>query len=642
MTMLDRMRRHRNWLKWSLGLVCLAFVVFYIPDLLGNRIDGTTTPTGAVATVEGREIGGDEFRRAYQAQIQAYRNAYGSNMSDQLLRQLGVEQMVLQQMVDERAAEAAAKAMNITANDAEVRQRIMSIPAFREGGLFIGEQRYLQLLGMQRPPLTPQVFEEGMRRALVVEKLRTSVTEWLSITDQEVDQEYRRRNDKVKLALVTLPNNSFKPDVTATDAEIAEHFEKNKDSFKVPEKRKIKHLLVDLEAIRAKTTVPPADVEKAYNDNLDQYTTPEQLRANHILFRTEGKDEATVKAAAEDVLKQAKAGSDFAELAKKHSDDEATKALGGDLGTFSRGRMVPEFDTAAFALQAGQVSDLVKTPYGFHVIKLAEKTGGTAKTLDEVRPQLTNQLTFERAQQEAETLAGQLATQITKPADLDSVALARGLAVAETELFARDEPIAGLGMSPELAARAFQMNTGDVAGPVATSRGVVFLTLTDKKDPYVPQLDEAKDKVRDVVLTEKAKVMAKQKASEVAAKAKGAPDFEKAVKAAGFETRTTELITRDSPIPELGTAPSITDAAFTLPVGGVSDVLSTDTGAAVIKVVERQDVGTTELAANRDRFREELLGDRRNRFFSAYMAKAKQKMKIEMNRDAVRSLVGQS
>ncbi len=642
MTMLDRMRRHRNWLKWSLGLVCLAFVVFYIPDLLGNRLDSTMTPTGAVATVEGREVGGDEFRRAYQAQIQAYRNAYGSNMSDQLLRQLGVEQMVVQQLVDERAAEAAAQTLNITANDAEVRQRIMTIPAFRENGMFIGEQRYLQLLSMQRPPLTPQVFEQGMRRAIIVEKLRTAVTEWLSISDQEVDQEYRRRNDKVKLALVTLRNDSFKPDVSATDAEIAAHFEKNKDSFKVPEKRKIKYLLVDLEAIRTKTAIPQADIEQAYKDNLDQYMTPEQLRASHILFRTEGKDEATVKATAEGVLQQAKSGTDFAELAKQHSDDEGTKALGGDLGAFGRGRMVPEFDTAAFSLQAGQLSELVKTPYGFHIIKLVEKTGGTAKTLDEVRPQLTQQLTFERAQQEAETLSGQLAAQITKPADLESVALARGLSVQETELFARDEPIPGLGMSPELASRAFQMNTGEVAGPVATARGVVFVTLTDKKDPYVPQLDEATPKVREAVLTEKAKAMAKQKATEIVAKAKGAPDFEKAVKAAGFEAKTTELLTRESPIPDLGMATSVTEAAFALAVGAVSDVVSTDTGTAVLKVVERQDVGTTELAANRDRFREELLGDRRNRFFSAYMAKAKQKMKIEMNRDVVRSLVGQS
>jgi len=641
MTMLDRMRRHRNWLKWSLALVCLTFVWFFVPTD-PNETTANGAVRGAVASVDGSEISGDEFRRIYQAQIQAYRNAYGPNMSDQLLRQLGVDQMVLNQLVDERAAEATARSLQISASDAEVRERIMAIPAFRDNGMFIGEQRYVQLLSMQRPPLTPQVFEDSIRRGIIVEKLRTAVTSWLSITDKEVDEEYKRRNDKVKLALVALRNDTFKPDVTATDTEIAEHFEKNKDNFKVSEKRKMKYLLVDHESVRAKITVPPADVEKAYNDNIDRYTTPEQLRASHILFRTEGKDEATVKAAAEAVLKEAKGGADFAELARKHSDDEATKPLGGDLDAFGRGKMVPEFDTAAFALKSGEISDLVRTPYGFHIIKVTEKTGGTAKPLDEVRQQLTEQLTFERAQQESETIAGQLASQITKPADLDSVALARGLMVQETDLFARDEPIPSLGFSPEVASRVFQMNVGEVSGAIGTARGVLFATVTEKKDPYVPQLDEAKPKVRDAVLAEKAKAMAQQKAGEVAAKAKGTPDFDKAVKAAGFEAKTTELLTRESPLPELGSVPKILEAAFALPVGGVSDAIVTDAGAAVVKVLERQDVGETELAANRDRFRDELLSDRRNRFYSAYLAKAKEKLKIETNRELVRNLTGQS
>jgi peptidyl-prolyl cis-trans isomerase D len=421
---------------------------------------------------------------------------------------------------------------------------------------------------------------------------------------------------------------------------VAAYFEAHKDDFKVPEKRKLKFLLIDSDAIRAKIVIPPADVERAYNENIDQYSTPEQLRASHILLRTEGKDEATVKAAAEDVLKQAKAGGDFAALAKKYSDDEGTKEKGGDLDFFGRGRMVPEFDTAAFAMKPGEISDLVKTQYGFHIIKLVDKKGGTSKTIDEVRQQLTDQLSFEKAQQEVQTLAGRLATQLTKPADLDTVAKAQGLTVQETGLFARDEPIMGLGGSPEVATRAFQLNPGEMSAAVPTQRGVVFMTVTEKKDPYVPQLDEAKDKVRDTLLTQKAREMARQKAETVVAKVKGAADFDKAVKAAGFEARTTELIARDAPIPDLGVAPAVTEAAFALPQGGVSGAIAIDAGAAVVKVVEKQEVGATEIAANRDQFRQELLSDRRNRFFSAYMVKAKQKMKIQVNRDAVQRVLG--
>src|SRR6185295_14405080 len=172
MTMLDRMRRHRNWLKWSLGLVCLTFVIFYIPDFLRGTADAASGET--IATVDGQEITAGEFRRTYQAQLQAYRSAYGGNMSEQLLKQLGVEQQILQQMVDERAALAEAERLDINVSDEEVRQRIFAMPAFQENGAFIGEQRYQQLLRMQRPPMTASEFENSVRRTLRIDKLRSA------------------------------------------------------------------------------------------------------------------------------------------------------------------------------------------------------------------------------------------------------------------------------------------------------------------------------------------------------------------------------------------------------------------------------------------------------------------------------------
>src|SRR5215471_6166626 len=204
MTMLDRMRRHKSLLKWSLGLVVLAFIIFYIPDFLrGSGADAASGDT--IAKVEGRDITAGEFKRMYQAQLQAYRSAYGGNMSEQLLKQLGIEQQILQQMVDERAALAEARKLGIQASDEEVRQRILSMPAFQDNGAFIGEARYQQLLRMQRPPMTASEFEDNVRRGLAVEKLRASVTDWLSVQDSELEREYRRRNDKVKLAVVSFP-----------------------------------------------------------------------------------------------------------------------------------------------------------------------------------------------------------------------------------------------------------------------------------------------------------------------------------------------------------------------------------------------------------------------------------------------------
>src|SRR5947207_10311839 len=418
MTMLDRMRRHRDWLKWSLGLVCVAFVLFYIPDFLrGSGADASSSDT--VAVVEGREITSGDFRRTYQAQLQSYRSAYGNNMSEQLLKQLGIEQQILQQMVDERAALAEADRLGINVSDEEVRQRIFSMPAFQENGGFIGDSRYQQLLRMQRPPMTPSEFEDNVRRGLAVEKLRASLTDWLSVPDNELEREYRRRNDKVKLAVVSFTADSFRPQVSATDAEIAPYFEAHKNDFKIPEKRKIRYLLIDIDAMRARVTVPPADIEREYNNNVEQYSTPEQVRASHILLKTEGKDDAAVKAKAEELLKQARSGADFAELAKKYSEDESNAKNGGDLDYFGRGRMVPEFDQAVFAMQPGQLSDLVKTQYGYHVIKLVDKKAATTRTLAEVRQQISDQLAYEKAQTQATDLAQKLEKEINKPADLD-------------------------------------------------------------------------------------------------------------------------------------------------------------------------------------------------------------------------------
>jgi peptidyl-prolyl cis-trans isomerase D len=634
MTMLDRMRRHRDWLKWSLGLVCVAFVLFYIPDFLrGTGADAASGDT--VAKVNGREISGADFRRTYQAQLQAYRSAYGGNMSDQLLKQLGIEQQILQQMVDERAALAEAERIGIKVSDEEVRQRIFAMPAFQDNGGFIGEARYQQLLRMQRPPMIASEFEDNIRHGLAVEKLRGSLTDWLSVNDQDLEKEYRRRNDKVKLAVVSFTADSFRAQVTASDAEVASYFNGHQNDFKIPEKRKIRYLLIDVEALRAKTVVPASDIEREYNNNSEQYTTPEQVRASHILLKTEGKDDASVKAKAEALLKQARNGADFAELAKKNSEDEASAKNGGDLDYFGRGRMVPEFDQAVFAMQPGAISDLVKTQYGYHIIKLVDKKNATTRPLAEVRQQLNDQLAYQRAQTQAADLAQTLEKQIKTPADLDKVAKAQGLIVQESGLFARDEPILGLGPSPEAANKAFDMKTNEVSGPLRASRGFVFETLVARQDPYVPKVEEVKDRVREELVKQKARDLSKQKAAELAVKLKSAADFEKTAKAAGLEAKTTDLISQDSPIPDLGVAPAVEDAAFKLTVGAVSDPIATDNGTAVIKVLERKSVTPEEWTSSKDRFRDELLADRRNRFFSAYMVKAKQKMKIEVNREAL-------
>lgn len=638
MTMLDRMRRHKGWLKWSLAIVCLAFVAFYIPSFL--RWGDQAAPSDTIARVDGTDITAGEFRRVYLAQLSAYRGAYGGNVSEQLLRQLGIEQQILQQMVDERAALAEARRQGITVTDDEVGKRIVTLPAFQENGRFIGQQRYEQLLRMQRPPMNAAEFEDSLRRSLVIDKLRSALTQWMTVPDREVEQEYAQRNEKVKVELVSFSADTFRDKVQVTDADLAAFFDGRKEQYRVGEKRKIRFLLVDADTLRPQIRVPEREVERYYNDNFDMYSTPEQVRASHILFKTEGRKDEEVKASAEKVLKEAKGGGDFAALAKKYSEDEASAKQGGDLDYFSKGRMVPEFDEVAFKMEPGTISDLVKTQFGYHIIKLVDKKAASTKAFEEVKPQIVDQLTYERAQTRAADLAAAIEKQVSKPADLDRVAKEQGLKVLEPPAFGRDEAIVGLGPSPDISAAAFELTEGQVSPAIRAARGFVLLTVTGKQAPYLPKLDEVKDKVREDLVRQKAADLAAGKATSVGPTLKTAADFTKAAKAAGLEVKSSELLARDSAYPDVGVSPEIDAVAFTLAAGTVTDPIKTAAATAIIHIVEHKVPTAEEFKADRDRLKAELLNDQQDRFFSAYMVKAKQRMTIEVNRENLRKVIG--
>ena len=335
------------------------------------------------------------------------------------------------------------------------------------------------------------------------------ITGWISVTDAEVDTEYRARNEKVKVQLVTLNVSAFTAGLESTDAEATTYFEANKDAFRVGEKKKVKFATIDVQKMRDAVVISPQDIERNYNQNIQQYTTPDQVRASHILLKTEGKDEAAVRAEAEKVLAQAKApGADFAALATKYSEDEASKDKGGDLDFFGRGRMVPEFEQAAFDLAPGAMTDLVKTSYGFHIIKVIEKRTGGTRPLGEVSAQITEQLKWERAQAQAANLATTVSQQIRNANDLDRVAKANGLTVQDSDFFLRDEPIPGLGPSPEAAAEAFTLKEGEASRAIRAATGWIILVPTGTQAARIPAVAEVMDKVKAAVVQQKALAVA--------------------------------------------------------------------------------------------------------------------------------------
>jgi peptidyl-prolyl cis-trans isomerase D len=636
MTMLDRMRRRKNILKWLLAAVVVGLSLYLIP--VDWTQTGTTVgalPRETVATVDGHDLTAGEFQQRYVAQMQAYQQQFGGSMNAQLLRQLGIDQQVLSQMVDEQVAVLEAERQGLSVSDDELAQRIFAIPGLQENGRFIGEARYEALLRQQRPPLTKSQFEESFRRSIMVERLRAAITDWMAVSDKELETEYRKRNEKVKLQVVAFTADGFRDKVSLSDTDVAAYFDAHKAEYRVGEQRSIKYLLLDRDQARLKVVVPPNDIQRYYNDNIQQYQTPEQVRASHILLKTEGKDEAAVRKRAEALLAQVKGGANFADLARKESEDEGSQKTGGDLGLFGRGRMVPEFETAAFAMEPGQTSDIVRSQFGFHIIRVVEKRAATSRPLDEVRQQIQELLSQQLADQQIADRARQLETRIKDPGDLTEAAGEQGLMVQESGYFQRGDPVPGLGAAPQVASAAFTLADNAVSAALPAQRGVVFLTVAGKKDPYVPMLEEVKERVRQDAIRTKATELSKQRATELSAGLKSAANFTAAAKAQGLEAKETDLVTRGSALPDVGANADVDKAAFSLPVGGVSDPIATSNGTVIVKVTQRDVITPEQVKLGSETFRAELLNERRSQFFAAYMGKAKERMKVEINSEVI-------
>jgi len=258
------------------------------------------------------------------------------------------------------------------------------------------------------------------------------------------------------------------------------------------------------------------------------------------------------------------------------------------------------------------------------------------RPLADVTPQIQEQLAGQKTDQQLAERARQLKDRLKSATDLDAVARDNGLMVQESGFFQREDPVPGLGAAPQVAAAAFRLKDNEVSEPLTSARGQVFIAVGQKKDPYVPKLEEVKEKVRQDAIRARAAEMSRQKAGEIAAALKSAKDFAAAAKAQGLESKPTELITRGAALPDVGTSADVEKVAFTLPKGAVSEPISTNDATVIVRVVDRDEITPDKFKQAREQFRAELLNERRSRFFTSYMAKAKEKTKIEIKQDVLR------
>jgi peptidyl-prolyl cis-trans isomerase D len=632
--------RNRKTIGYAVGsvmlmLVIVAFIALYLPDFMG--------PAGAsldneVANVEGISISAQQFQQTYQMQERVYRAQLGGQYNPALLKQLGLDEMVLQRLIQDTLLVVDAERQGLTVTDQEVTEQITEMPNLQANGQFIGKQAYVRLLREQG--ITPQQFENQVRRGLLVDKLQGLLMDGVVVDSEEIEQEYRRRNEKANLEYIFVARSRFEDQIEVTDADVSMFYEEVKEDYKLPIQRKLRYMTLDAQSFIASVQVTEREIERYYNQNIHMYETPEQVGASHILLKTAEKDEEEVRRQAEDVLAQVKAGGDFAELAKKYSEDTSAES-GGSLGMFGRGEMVPEFEQAAFSMQPGEVSDLVKTTYGFHIIKVDQRQAPMMRPLDSVKDEILNTLRQEKAQRLVEEAVENANVYL---ANMDSLqALAQRyekVALQETDFVGREDMIPQLGNSPQARELAFEQEIGKVSPPIRVSNGYVFFEVMEEREPRIPPLEEIEDRVRADLKQKKAMEQALSLAEETAKKLAEGSDPEQTAQAAELELKTSESFLRTGQISEAGKSPGVQEAAFAIELNTFSDPIRADNGYVLLQVTERSGFSDEEFAEKKGEFKEQFINEKKQRAWSSYLQELSRRYTVQINRDLIRQITG--
>ena len=476
-----------------------------------------------------------------------------------------------------------------------------------------------------------------MREQALLEKLNRFFTDAVFVSDQEVEDDFSSRNVKAKVEYVLLPPPSSAPG-GVSDAEAEAYFKQNPTPYLAPERRKAKYLLVEAAKLKSTLTVSDADVQKEYNANADSYRKGEEVKARHILYKVDGGNDAAARAKAEVAVKKLKAGADFAALAKAESDDPGSKASGGELGSFGRGQMVKEFEDAAFAAAPKQVVGPVKSAFGYHVIQVEEKSEPRVQPLFEVAPAIRARLLDQRAADEARRQGRELAEKVAKlgkPSDEDLRKLATGnVTFNETEYLSRADAPAGVGPNPDFSSALFALKSGEVSGPVGTVRGEAILKLADTKKAGLPAFAEVKPRVVADVAKKKqedAAVLILKQALEKNG------SLEAVAKDLKLTVEKPEAFGKNGPVPGLGAARAILDAAFSGNAGDVKGpVAMGDRGAVVLRIVEKTPFDKIAFDAQKEKIRESLRAQKSGRLVQALLQSQRASMKIEVNREMLR------
>jgi peptidyl-prolyl cis-trans isomerase D len=617
-----------------LGLVALSMVTYLIPNM-GNTTDSSGDST-VVASIGKEDLSAEEVTKLIQSRIR------DRQLPPELLA-IEVPQLI-QKMISDHAMAYEAGRLGIKVSADETDNAILdSLPAELTKGGKVDAATLNALLQQQGISMTD--VRADMYRQLLISRLEQIVMAGVVVSPREILDEYHHRNDKIRLDYVVLTPVKYQAEAQPTEAEVQAYFNAHKSAFQIPEKRSLAVIVVD----PGKEQIPPPSddvLRKLYISKQDSFRTPERVFARHILIKSDASNDAAAKAKAEGILKQIRAGGDFAKLAKENSEDPGSAPMGGELGAIVKGQTVPEFEKSAFSLQPGQTSDLVKTTYGYHIIQVEKHEPARVQPFEEVRGILLQDYTKQQQSGKMQGLADKLVAELHKdPMHPEKAAEALGTTVIHADNLQKGDPIPGIGVSKDLDEAVAPLRKGEMtAGPVVLPGDkIAVASVIDYQAPRQSTLDEVKADVTNRASLEKVRQILIQKGKELVAKTLSyGGDFNKAAKEMGLEVKTSAEVKRTDNIEGLGQVSTISDA-LTKPVGAVIGPFSVVDGQGVAKIVARTPADVSDLAAQtaaiRDALRQQKTRDRATLFEDGLKKRLQDEGKLKIHQDVITRLV---
>jgi peptidyl-prolyl cis-trans isomerase D len=621
------MRRHaKSWLiKFLIAIIAIVFIFYFGYSFRSRR-------SVKVAMVNGEPISGVEYQKTYRDLVEALRAQYKDMWNDSLIKTLDLEKQALEGLIRQKLISQAARRLGLEVTEKEIQKAVLDYPAFQINGRF-DMGRYRALLSNNR--MRPEDFEAGLAQKLLEGKVRQFLDAFLVVTDPELLDYYTFTHEQIKVSFVQFKPDMFKKSVQPDPTSMEAFFNEHKEDYRVPDKIKVAYLTVDPDRFKDQVKVSDLEVKDYYEYNLEMFREPEKVRARHILFKlAPDASEATekkVREKAEKVLKEARKGKDFAALARKYSEGPSKKN-GGDLGYFSKGQMVKSFEEAAFSMKKGEISDLIRTRFGYHIIKVEDIKKAETKPLKDVRDQIVKTLTKDASTELADEKGLTLLDQMPYDADLAQYGAAHGLKAETTEYFSQDEPIPGLQGSKELRDSLFSLDKGMTSDLMEWKGKFYIFQVIDKKASYIPEMKEVAGTVREDFIAYLAAKAAKAAAESYLNELAKGKEWKALAKEKSLKTEDTGFFSRRQSVPKIGYAPGLVEAAFGLDAEKPypDTVFENDTGVFVIRWEGKEGIDEEKYKEDKKAYRFSLMQTKQRWAFQAWIEDIRKNAKIEI------------